>query len=563
MLSLLAGIFCQATYVYFKILLSKGELAWDAAHHSLWGMIIYSDILQRNWLSFIFDTYRQVYWPFIHSWLLSISMLFLGPSEVSVRLVSLAAYSLTAIFLGLILYRADSGNYFISIFITLGLWLTSVEFIKAFATEALIESSVILMTSISIFIMANAFKMRSRNSSIFAGLFSMLTYFTKTDYGLILILSYLTVIVISCTRDDHKFNNYDMIIAYLVPIIILAILWFADISKISATISALINRQQGPQWDSYAGIIYHFIQLIHWSDSTLIFVLLIWCFISSFFIKRPEIVNVILAYITISILLHMFSQTKDAKHIIKILPWLFVLAGFISIQIWQRINGIKYAAIYKISFILTMSLILLFRLQYFGKVSPPDNGPTEIATAICDRIDINISNIIVGEYIEVSPYLIDWKLINKNINRLYLPDVKKEEFLKKINLWRKRYAWISFMEKGGQGKIANIYHVYPVIEGDEKFQSEKRLNRSLIMRKFDRIFVLSVNPDSPYFTDDYQRYFIHGNDLIPLILNRSDYILHGIVNFEESKVKLFIFYHRETEYSRRKADRASFGEFGK
>src|SRR5678816_494863 len=96
---------CQLTFVFTRLLVPRGDPGWDAAHHSMLGLMVYGDIIHHRWISFLFDTYRQVYWPFLHSWFLAASMMAFGPTLVASRAVSLMAYAVSAILIGLLGYR--------------------------------------------------------------------------------------------------------------------------------------------------------------------------------------------------------------------------------------------------------------------------------------------------------------------------------------------------------------------------------------------------------------------------------------------------------------------------
>src|SRR5579872_4982170 len=86
-------------YYYRHAILPKTDLGWDQAAHSYWGLILYGDILNGQWLSALFDSYRQVYWPFLHSWTLAASYLSIGPTPVASRIASLIPFLLSGFIL--------------------------------------------------------------------------------------------------------------------------------------------------------------------------------------------------------------------------------------------------------------------------------------------------------------------------------------------------------------------------------------------------------------------------------------------------------------------------------
>ena len=62
-----------------------GDFGWDEAAHALWGLRVYRDVAGANWISLAFDSYRQVYWPFLHSWALAASMPVMGATPTAAR----------------------------------------------------------------------------------------------------------------------------------------------------------------------------------------------------------------------------------------------------------------------------------------------------------------------------------------------------------------------------------------------------------------------------------------------------------------------------------------------
>lgn len=69
--------------VWFGDAFSKEE-----AQHALYSAWLSKDIRALDWGNFWYDTQRQIFWPFFHSWVQSVFFLFLGPSYLTARLMS-------------------------------------------------------------------------------------------------------------------------------------------------------------------------------------------------------------------------------------------------------------------------------------------------------------------------------------------------------------------------------------------------------------------------------------------------------------------------------------------
>ena len=69
----------------------------EEAQHGLYGLWIWRDIHGLDWGGFWYDTSRQLTWPFLHSWLLSIFFLIFGVGYSSARFLSLVFFLGSAI----------------------------------------------------------------------------------------------------------------------------------------------------------------------------------------------------------------------------------------------------------------------------------------------------------------------------------------------------------------------------------------------------------------------------------------------------------------------------------
>lgn len=76
---------------YQRILPARGPMHWDEASHALQGLVIAGDIGSGDLLAFLFDSYRQVYWPPVFSWISGPIFLLFGASTEAARLSSLIA----------------------------------------------------------------------------------------------------------------------------------------------------------------------------------------------------------------------------------------------------------------------------------------------------------------------------------------------------------------------------------------------------------------------------------------------------------------------------------------
>ncbi len=85
--------------LFFTQILSADAFTKEEAQHGLYGLWIYKDINALDAKAFLYDTSRQLVWPFLHSWILGIVFFTFGPSTVVARLLSLAMFLGMAVFM--------------------------------------------------------------------------------------------------------------------------------------------------------------------------------------------------------------------------------------------------------------------------------------------------------------------------------------------------------------------------------------------------------------------------------------------------------------------------------
>ena len=266
--------------IYNKVLLNSGPFLWDEAHHSIFALITYQDLIQLDVFSFLKGSYSQVYWPFLYSWILDFSFLIFGTSIVTARITSLVCF----FFFVLIVYKvgeemSDEKGWLIGVIAVL-FPLTS-NGLTLYAAQAMLEIPGILLLSLTFLFYIRASKNRNMRDFFLTGCCAALTYFLKTGYGISIIITLFICRVIECKFEIRKLFSSNNLYIFL-PIALSLLIWFADTSKIFETISALSNRTQGPARFSLEGILFHPKRIWEISGSTGIFILFVLSFLFSF-----------------------------------------------------------------------------------------------------------------------------------------------------------------------------------------------------------------------------------------------------------------------------------------
>ncbi|MDD5593234.1 MAG: glycosyltransferase family 39 protein, partial [Candidatus Margulisbacteria bacterium] len=93
----LVAFFLLGGLLFITRLLMADSFSKEEAQHALYGLWLYKDLKSFDLASFWYDTNRQVYWPFFHSWIQSLFFLVLGVNYFSARLLSFLIFFATLI----------------------------------------------------------------------------------------------------------------------------------------------------------------------------------------------------------------------------------------------------------------------------------------------------------------------------------------------------------------------------------------------------------------------------------------------------------------------------------
>jgi 4-amino-4-deoxy-L-arabinose transferase-like glycosyltransferase len=99
---LLGGIFF-INRIFYADVFNKEE-----AQHAVYGLWLYKDLRAMDLVSFWYDTQRQMFWPFLHSWVLALTFLVLGVSYVSSRFLSLMIFIATLLLMYAVSFRLSN-----------------------------------------------------------------------------------------------------------------------------------------------------------------------------------------------------------------------------------------------------------------------------------------------------------------------------------------------------------------------------------------------------------------------------------------------------------------------
>ena len=175
-LSLVAG-----ALVFLLLARQDREPRWDEASHALQAVLVAHDIRERDLPALFFDTYRQVYWPPLHSLIVALAFRLSGTSLQTVRAVSVVAFVLLAPTLFLLALGLERRNGTLAGGVAAVLALTSPAFIT-YGGMAMLEALGALAIALTTLVYVRLEQSRaSPRAHVLLGLCIVLTYLVKTN----------------------------------------------------------------------------------------------------------------------------------------------------------------------------------------------------------------------------------------------------------------------------------------------------------------------------------------------------------------------------------------------
>jgi 4-amino-4-deoxy-L-arabinose transferase-like glycosyltransferase len=414
-LILIAALF-TGWRIYTLMILPAGSFRWDEAAHALRGLLIADDLQQGSWLGFLFDTYRQVYWPPLHSWLTGLAFLVAGPGMVTARICSLVAYLLTVPLLYLaarsmrIRARAIAGLSAVVLF------LTSPPLID-FASQCMLEAFGLLAVSLTILIYFRVCRDDVLpQKHVLLGLCVTFAYFVKSNYGIVLLLTIAVMVILDARfRPRALLTSANYYIA--LPMFIIFPLWFAYPKKLTVTWEALVNVPWGVT-EPYGveGLLFYPRAFFQLSGSAWFGAMFLLSLLVAFAFWRDRKVRFLLVLIIIQMVSGELHHDKMERHILPILPALFLLAGYAAAEGWARLQGMRHRLRFWLAYAVAGVLFFHAFSLWASSMRPyvKDQG-REAGDYIATVVRNGAPALVLGtmDPCDLPPPLLDWHLLTQ------------------------------------------------------------------------------------------------------------------------------------------------------
>jgi hypothetical protein len=342
--------------------------AKEEAQHALYGLSLTKDIRALDWHGFWYDTQRQMFWPFLHSWVLSLFFLAFGVSYFSARFLSFAILFATLLITYLVSVKfCDRQGWRIGALACL-LALTS-PLVARFGTENTLEGlgALIFLTAFYVYVLTEE-KRLTANYVLLAVLLALSIY-TNYLYAYLMIPAFIVmslgklapigVEVAALSKKGEKAALPFFWWAYrkLIVVSVLAVMiaaWFLTATfnrKIMLLMQAIFRYSGGEQVGGIWPNLAFYPQAItnHFSFSPWLgFLLLVSLFLPWVAFRFPKTGKLYTFIWTALILATLTISTKAPQFIYIIAPFVFIIfsaAVFYLLEKYQKTAAIGLAIV--------------------------------------------------------------------------------------------------------------------------------------------------------------------------------------------------------------------------
>jgi 4-amino-4-deoxy-L-arabinose transferase-like glycosyltransferase len=385
---------------------------WDEASHALRGALIVHDLRELDWSGLLIDTYLQVYWPPLHSWILAGAFLVAGQSLEVARAVSVLAFVLLAPTLFLTGRIVAPRHGILAGSIAAGLALTSPGLITS-AAESMLELPGLLAMSMTMLVYCALEQGRegSPRAHALLGLGTVVTYLVKSNYGILLVIGIVLTRLIDVDFRVRRLATKKNLYAVL-PLAIFCVVWFAYPRKVMWTWNMLVNLPWGGEVTrGVRGLVYFPRVIVDYAGSLWMAAALWGGLAHAWRVRRrPGISLLVVVPITL-LLIGTFHHTKFPRHILPVFPPLFVLTGIAGAELWASLRtrgrSMRAAAIGGLVGLGLLQFWTIARRDWFPRKTPT----TEVLDYVSELTRENLPVLVLGtQGTKPTPPAIDWHL---------------------------------------------------------------------------------------------------------------------------------------------------------
>jgi 4-amino-4-deoxy-L-arabinose transferase-like glycosyltransferase len=414
-LALAAVLACSALagwLVFVELVGAQREPKWDEVAHAMKGALIAHDLRELDWLGFLLDSYVQIYWPPVHSWLVGGAFLLAGQNLEAARAVSVIAYVLLAPTLFLVAYTIDPRRGILAGIVAAALALASPGVITS-AAESMLELPGLLAFGLTILaycaLAANPEARPRTHALLGAGV--VLTYLVKSNYAIVLIIGIIFAKLVAADFRPRRLATRENLYAAL-PLVLFCTVWFAYPPRIVWTWRMLFNTPWGGEAARGLSGLWFYPRAIADLSGSWWMSALLWGGLAGAWRSRHRHGIAFLALLALTMLLiGTFHHTKIDRHILPVFPSLFVLTGFAAGELWGWLRSRENIRAVAVGFLGAIVLVHTATLYRGGWKTWEPREASALLDYLSRLTRANAPVLVIGAHdAGPSPPLIDWHL---------------------------------------------------------------------------------------------------------------------------------------------------------
>jgi 4-amino-4-deoxy-L-arabinose transferase-like glycosyltransferase len=416
-LGVLAAIVGLCAWIGLTVIPTRGPFRWDEATHALKGLVMAHDLRQGDWLGIAYNSYRQVLYPPLHSWLLAVAFNLGGASAATVSWLSVALFGLGAWFTYLAGRALTPQSAALTGALAAGFWLTSPA-LGEYATQGMLEIPGLAVMMLGVWVLLRllaAGESASPRRWAWLGAAIAATYLMRVPFGIILGLAVVVTLLPRWARLGWARARREAFWLAL-PLVVFGVVWFAYLPKLPSTVQWLINYPDGVD-DPYSveGWLFYPLALARISGAPWLFALwmlaLAWALVGGVR-GRSWAVGFLVALIAIQFGIGMLHQNKQARYLFPLLPAFYLLTGYALATGWTWLRG-RGAGGRAVGGVALLLLLAQGGLLLRATATPgPGPRPDPVTAAVVDALTDAPPTLLVGSMEMTYPGapLLDWRL---------------------------------------------------------------------------------------------------------------------------------------------------------
>jgi 4-amino-4-deoxy-L-arabinose transferase-like glycosyltransferase len=402
--------------VFTNLVLLDRPPLWDEACHILQGSLIAYDVRQGDLFATLFDTYRQIYWPPLQPWLVGVAFLTAGPSLETARAVSVLALVLLAPTLYLIARTVELRHGILAGCVAAALALTAPGLIALSAVSMLeMPGLLALSCTLLVYCALERYPDAPPRAYVLLGFFTVVTYLVKTHLAVLIVISVILTKLIAARFDPRRLLTKQNLYAVL-PLALFCAIWFAYPPRILYTWDALVNNPWGgEEARGLAGLLFYpraIIQIVGWTS-----VLLVGGIALAWKARDEPGIGFLAVIALVMFVIGEIHHTKLDRHIIPILPPLFVLTGVAGARLWAWLRAHGWMA--QTEALVLLAIMAFLQSQTFGRLDrvPRRAGyAVEVLNYVSAQAREHAPVLVLGtQTAKPAPPVLDWNLVHEGL----------------------------------------------------------------------------------------------------------------------------------------------------